>query len=85
MPGYKQPRGTAVSEIKIKINQEETIKKMNEVRIMKHATIPSWCGASTCAICEDFIDDANQIAFLIPYHTEYAHEACFASAIDKRD
>ena len=81
---YNQPRETAVSEIKIKINQEETVTVMKEVEIIRHTTIPTWCGGSLCAICEFDIDDANLIAFTIPYHIEYAHEACFASAIDKR-
>lgn len=66
--------------MKITIMQEETIRTKKELKILKHATIPSFAGCSVCSICEDSIDDETQIIFTVPYHSEYAHIKCFEEA-----
>jgi len=70
--------------MKIEIMQQETIRTKKEVKILKHATIPSFAGSSVCSICEESIDDETQIVFIVPYHSEYAHIKCFEEATRMR-
>ena len=70
--------------MKIEIMQQETIRTKKEVKILKHATIPSFAGGSICSICLFDINEDNQIIFTVPYHSEYAHIKCFEEATRMR-
>ena len=70
--------------MKIKIKQERTVSEIQELDVLKHATIPSFAGGSICSICLFDINEDNQIIFTVPYHSEYAHIKCFEEATRMR-
>ncbi len=68
--------------MKITMMHKEVTQVEKEVKVIRHAIIPSFVGGCVCCLCEDGIDDDNQMAFTIPYHIEYAHIKCFEQATE---